>query len=354
MSILRENIVYTILALVAIVLIGVTIGLQLVIITGQNPTVLTGAAQQATQQSANANGQQVAFAVATVTATPAVLIIQPAPIGQTQDNPTAPVQNNPVQNNPVQNNPVQNNPVQDNPAQEAPSDEAQAAPTEPAAVEPTATEPPQTAAEQAPVDTPVVAPTESPTSVPPTPLPPTPAPPTPVPPTATDTPTVAPTESPTPVDTAAFHIGFANRGYGCPLVSQIVERILEERLDTSTALVNFDTVESMFRAVANNEIDMTLCYLDPDDREILRGDNKRTIGFKMVQLGSQYWENGNQKLQMWVNLPTMSELRTTEHTCMLNFFYSLRFVESDLQTIDVDDWLDTHAADIDGWVNCES
>lgn len=340
MSILRENIVYTILALVAIVLIGVTIGLQLVIITGQNPSVLTGAVQQATQQSINANGQQVAFAVATVTETPAVLIIQPAPIGEAQGNAAAEPQDNAATEG------------ESAPAVATQNNDEQAAPAEAAAPEPTTTEPPQNAAEQPPVDTPTE--TALPTSLPPTPVPDTPVPPTPAPPTATDAPTLVPTESPTPVDTAEFHIGFANRGYGCPVVSQIVERILEERLDTSTALVNFETVESMFRAVANNEIDMTLCYLDPDDRELLRGDNKRTIGFKMVQLGSQYWENGDQKLQMWVNLPTMSELRATDRTCMLNFFYSLRFVESDLQTIDVNGWLESHEFDIDEWVNCES
>ncbi|MCB9147268.1 MAG: hypothetical protein H6641_00790 [Caldilineaceae bacterium] len=337
MSILRENIVYTILALVAIVLIGVTIGLQLVIITGQNPTVLNGAAQQATQQSLN--GQSVAFAVSTATETPAVLIIQPAPIGAAQSEPTAAMQDNPA--------PAGSNTI----TQEVQSGDVQPVATDVATVEPTATEVTQPAAEQIAVD----APTETalPTPVPPTPAPPTPIPPTPAPPTATDTPTILPTESPTPVDATAFHIGFANRGYGCPVVSQIVERILEDRLDTATELISFDTVESMFRAVANNEIDMTLCYVDPDDRELLRGDNKRTIGFKMVQLGSQYWESDEQKLQMWVNLPTMSALRAADHTCMLNFFYSLRFVESDLQIIDVNSWLNAHAADIDEWVNCE-
>ncbi|MCB0092017.1 MAG: hypothetical protein KDE54_29205, partial [Caldilineaceae bacterium] len=235
--------------------------------------------------------------------------------------------------------------------QEVQSGDVQPVATDVATVEPTATEVTQPAAEQIAVD----APTETalPTPVPPTPAPPTPIPPTPAPPTATDTPTILPTESPTPVDATAFHIGFANRGYGCPVVSQIVERILEDRLDTATELISFDTVESMFRAVANNEIDMTLCYVDPDDRELLRGDNKRTIGFKMVQLGSQYWESDGQKLQMWVNLPTMSLLRAADHTCMLNFFYSLRFVESDLQIIDVNSWLNAHAADIDEWVNCE-
>ena len=357
MSILRENIVYTILALVAIVLIGVTIGLQLVIITGQNPTVLNGAAQQATQQSLN--GQSVAFAVSTATETPAVLIIQPAPIGAVQSEPTAAMQDNPA---PAGSNTITQE-VQSGDVQPVATDVATVEPTatepttteptttEPTATEPTATDVTQPAAEQLSVD----APTETalPTPVPPTPAPPTPIPPTPAPPTATDTPTILPTESPTPVDATAFHIGFANRGYGCPVVSQIVERILEDRLDTATELISFDTVESMFRAVANNEIDMTLCYVDPDDRELLRGDNKRTIGFKMVQLGSQYWESDGQKLQMWVNLPTMSLLRAADHTCMLNFFYSLRFVESDLQIIDVNSWLNAHAADIDEWVNCE-
>ena len=337
MSILRENIVYTILALVAIVLIGVTIGLQLVIITGQNPTVLTGAVQQATQQALENNGQQVAFAVATVTETPAVLIIQPAPIREVQNNPVSDSQSVPMGE------------TQNNLADEAQSNDTQAEPVEqPVVAEPTATTaPPTPPAEQPPVDTPTEV-------APPTPIPPTPVPPTPVPPTATEQPQLEPTATSELVDSGAFRIGFANRGYGCSTVSEIVARIMEERLGTSAALINYDSVEEMFVAVANNEIDMTLCYLDPDDRELLRGENKRTIGFKMVQLGSQYWDNEGKKLQMWVSLPVMSELRTAERSCMLNFFYSLRFAETDLQAVDVNSWMAAHAAEIDEWANCES
>lgn len=357
MSILRENIVYTILALVAIVLIGVTIGLQLVIITGQNPTVVTGAAQQATQQALENSGQQVAFAVATVTETPAVLIIQPAPAGGAQSNAVNEAQESAAladasqaDASQVDASQVDASQADESQAEDSPADTAQL-PDTPAEVtigEPTATE----AAPSAAVER---LPTETPTEVaPPTTVPPTPVPPTPAPPTATNAPAVEPTLPPPTVDSDLFRIGFANRGYGCPVVSQIVARIIEEQFATPTELISYDTVEGMFVAVANNEVKMTLCYLDPEDRELLRGDNKRTIGFKMVQLGSQYWENEGQKLQMWVNLPTMGELREADRSCLLNFLYSLRFEESDLQALEADSWLSEHGAEIEEWARCGS
>jgi hypothetical protein len=250
---------------------------------------------------------------------------------------------------------------------------------------PTPTPVPPTPVPPTPVPpTPTPAP---PTPVPPTPVPPTftalpatltlvpptftalPATPTVVPPTATVAPavvaaiTVAPqappataTVVPTPVATdtpeapADLRIGYTERALNCPLVTDIVQLALQRQLSLHIAKVHFKNADDLFAALASttssDRIDLTFCYIDPDDRSYL-GNYGSSLRF----LDGNYGESNKKKFYAVINSALISPLKT-QKPCLHSFLTKLDFGDMHFQEQDAAQWLDKNSVRISAWSQC--
>lgn len=317
----KENTAYIILALIAIVLIGVTIGLQIVILAERQTASDEPEAETSILKSSPVPGQlpevnrlqadlnsgqnlagQVAMAVATATSTPVVVVIEPTPV--------------------------------------------------------------------------------PPTPVPPTPVPPTLAPPTSVPPTAVPTsqpevPTTAETSIdtqgnasietdndggeivavpptatsfsaplPTVTSSADYLFGYVDRGNDCVFITQTVETVLIQQLGIQVRTVPFNDSSSLFSELAGGGVDFTLCYIDPDDRQLMR----QYLG-DIRQIGFQHYSGDGYKLQLWANGGSKAEIRE-QSPCMLDFLEKIDFTNFAIEGQTTDSFIQENGSTITNWLDC--
>lgn len=159
------------------------------------------------------------------------------------------------------------------------------------------------------------------------------------------------TEVPTPLITNDIRFGVTNRYVDCHAATDITRLAIKEELELESTLHFYDTVDELFMALAQGEIDLTLCYLDPGDRGRIRGENKEIFGKHMTQIGSYYWNLENSKLQIWSNGQRKASWRT-EEPCLVSFLEDLRFTDSSFQQNTPELWIQNHTDEIQTWVNC--
>ncbi|MCB0096227.1 MAG: hypothetical protein KDE46_10925 [Caldilineaceae bacterium] len=210
----------------------------------------------------------------------------------------------------------------------------------------------ETAIPLLPTDTPLPAPTLAPTTAPATDTPTlVPAPPTNTPSEIANT--VAPTSTvaleATPVPTAPqfdIRLATASRRVDCANMTAITERILSNRFQMNVQVMFFDTPTQMFDALAEGEADITLCYLDPDDRSFMRD----RLGL-IRQIGVQHDAGEDYKLQMWANGAYKAQLRDTR-ACVLDFLEKVDFTDLNTGSQEPQSWIDGHASELSTWLNC--
>ncbi len=296
MKLTKGRLIFVLLSLVVIVLLGIMVGLQLLIIT--NPTATPISADRTDQTS-------LPTAVESATA------IQ---VGLTTNAPT------------------------------------------PTPIPPT------------PVPPTPLAPTEAlPTSVPPTPLPPTEILPTPVPLTAA-LPTVvpptpvpatvvpaAPEARPTVINTTAppadIRLGETDRAVDCKFVTDIVQLFLERQMKLRVTRVHFNTVNDLFLALAsddpNQKIDLTLCYIDPDDRAYLQKYDST-----LLFVAGSYAKSDQKRLFVMGNSTMIVQLKT-QRPCVYNFLKNLDFGDLQFPEADADQWLARNNGRALAWSQCQ-
>ncbi|MEZ4660373.1 MAG: hypothetical protein R2911_22680 [Caldilineaceae bacterium] len=209
--------------------------------------------------------------------------------------------------------------------------------------------------------TPVAAATDTPAPLPPTdtPLPPptiAPATDTPAPvppPTDTVAPLPAPTDTAVPAAPAAptapqfdIRLASASRRIDCVNMTTIAEQILSSRFQMQVQVLFFDSPTQMFDALAGGTADVTLCYLDPDDRSLMRD----RLGL-IRQIGVQHDVGADYKLQMWANGAYKAQLRDTR-ACVLDFLEKVDFTGLDVQTQEPQNWIESHSGELSTWLNC--
>lgn len=200
-----------------------------------------------------------------------------------------------------------------------------------------------------------------------TPLPPPPTntpPPVPTIAPAADTPTLAPpiptdTVMPAPTNTAGpeapvaptapqfdIRLATSSRRVDCTNMTAIAEQVLSSRFQMQVQVMFFDSPTQMFDALAEGMADVTLCYLDPDDRSLMRD----RLGL-IRQIGVQHDAGEDYKLQMWANGAFKAQLRDTR-ACVLDFLEKVDFTGLDVQTPDPQSWLESHSGELSTWLNC--
>lgn len=336
----KENTAYVILALVAIVLIGVTIGLQIVILSDQqeSPVASDGLSDlqaeplsgqlQNSQGQAGANArsvssessaanvdnadrstEQVALAISAPTDTPALIVLEPTevqptatPLSTSTPLPTA--------------TPAPIEPT----STPLPRDSIDEAQPEAQAAEQSAEQP-----EAQSIDTKQEAPTEIPT----------------VPPTGTPVVPLA-----TPTAQADILMGLLDRGQSCTTMTQVTARIMEEQLGVTVDFAAFSNATEMIEALAQHTIDITMCYKDPDDRQLMR----EFLG-SIRQVGSQHMAGDGYKLQLWANDAAKAEMRE-QTPCVLDLLEKIDFTDVDLVAGNADTLIQANRAAIAQWLEC--
>lgn len=210
-----------------------------------------------------------------------------------------------------------------------------------------------------------------------TPVPPTP---TPVPPTATatlpPTPTftataLPPTSPPTSVPTTAavirpmaraatnklqaprvdFRLGYIDRGDDCPLITKIVQTILETELDYQVSTVAFTTPDELFATLTANDdqqkIDWTMCYLDPTDRPFLQ-----KYGGFFVVIGGSYWRASDNNYQIMAN-GLRKKVIQQDQPCVYALLKNFTLKDAPISGQGAAAWLAAHKDRIRTWTSCQ-
>ena len=194
---------------------------------------------------------------------------------------------------------------------------------------------------------------EEPETRPATPVPPTAMPePTAVPtavPEPTDVPPTA-TPEPTPEPAADLVFGVASRVHDCRLMTDVVMQIAQNDFDLLVETREFDSADTLFEGLEQHEADVTLCFVDPDDRPQIKGEDGERLGF-IRQIGSHYWDTGDGKLQIWANGAAKAVLRE-QHACMLQTLEQMSIADGAIEAADAATWLDENETLVREWVRC--
>lgn len=324
----RDNLFYIILGLIAVVLIGVTIGLQIMLLSGRSSDQTADSSDVSAQGANTANQEQtsatlnsdegaVSMVINTPTSTAVVIAVEPS---NAESEPT-PIPIEPTSTAVLPNTPTEQA-VDDNTGAEA-------------AVE----EPPQE----------VVQPTAPPQ---PTELPPTEPPPTAPPPTATPIPTLAPTDTPiTPVD---FVFSYVDGRTECKLITEVVASLFET-WGWSTRIVRFSTMDEIFSpSLYENDNplqpDLAFCYRDPEDREQFLSQN----GTDLELISSGYTTVDDQKYYVLAHSGLPAQLRY-ENPCILNFLKDLSLDDATLADVsDPAEWTTQNIDLVTSWGTCDA
>ena len=150
-----------------------------------------------------------------------------------------------------------------------------------------------------------------------------------------------------------LRLGYVKRGMNCSFITQIVMLVLKKELNSQEALgvnvvsISFDTDDELFTALAEKDVDVTLCVIDPNDRTHI----KKRLGH-IRQIGSYYWSDGHSKLQIWANGAAKAEWRK-KNPCLLRFLENLHFKNLVFQGEGANMWLQNHADDqLQTWITC--
>lgn len=160
----------------------------------------------------------------------------------------------------------------------------------------------------------------------------------------TSEPTLAPTSTSAPA--ADIRLGVLDRDFNCPLITEISTVLLEQKLDVTSEIVSYSTPDELFDGLAQNEVDVSLCFIDPLDRAQI----KPRLGL-IRQIGSYYWEEEDHKLQVWAYTEAKANLRK-EMPCVLNYFENLSLTDSEWQEQEPNKWVQNHALQIQDWITC--
>jgi hypothetical protein len=146
-------------------------------------------------------------------------------------------------------------------------------------------------------------------------------------------------------------LGVTDRGMNCPLISQIVAHVLEEEAGLSVGIIEYESAEALFASLVGSsdqkEIDLTFCFLDPDDRDYLK-----LYPTDLKQIGEAIWQAkaSPEKLLIMVNSSVFVDIH--EKYCLHDILPHLIFDDASFEEQDVDRWLERHGELLQSWGSC--
>lgn len=182
---------------------------------------------------------------------------------------------------------------------------------------------------------------------------------------AVDTPAVAPIEEAEVITVTPepdLLLGVTDRGMNCPLISQIVAHLLTEEAGLSVRMIEYESAEALFAALAASDqpsplpimgeeegvrADLTFCFLDPADRSYLK-----RYPTDLKQIGEPIWhaKGSPEKLLIMVNSAVFVDIH--EKDCAHDLLHDLRFDDASFEEQEVEPWLETHRELVESWGGC--
>ncbi|MEZ4727876.1 MAG: hypothetical protein R3E79_12170 [Caldilineaceae bacterium] len=179
----------------------------------------------------------------------------------------------------------------------------------------------------------------------------------PLPPVAAAAPTpllpliTSPLPTPTPAVAVDFRLGYVDRNSGCAAVTALMQLVMEREFDLQIATVAFPGTDSLFEKLAAKtaaeHIDLSFCYTDPVDRPYLQ----KYFGF-IIFIGSGYRQVADQKFIIMSNAAVKSPIERG-NPCLYRFFTNLNLNDFDFNSEDVATWYAHNVDTIASWVRCE-
>lgn len=158
-------------------------------------------------------------------------------------------------------------------------------------------------------------------------------------------------EAITAEDEPELLLGVTDRGMNCPLISQIVAHVLEEEAGLSVGIIEYESAEALFASLVGRsdqkEIDLTFCFLDPDDRDYLK-----LYPTDLKQIGEAIWQAkaSPEKLLIMVNSSVFVKIQKKH--CLHDILAHLIFHDASFEEQDVERWLETHGELVQSWGSC--
>jgi hypothetical protein len=150
---------------------------------------------------------------------------------------------------------------------------------------------------------------------------------------------------------ANYRLGYLERGDNCVIVATILQRILEQEFNQTIEMVAFTQVDELFRTLAEpnaeSRIDLTPCYIDPDDRDYL----PQHFGFIIFVAG--VYGKLTDKNHLLVSNGSVKKILQREQPCLYKFLKEFRINDTNLQGVDAAAWIANHNALIRSWITCQ-
>jgi hypothetical protein len=148
-----------------------------------------------------------------------------------------------------------------------------------------------------------------------------------------------------------YRLGHIDRGDRCATVATILQLILQQEFQQTVETVAFTQVDKLFLTLADpnveSRIDLTPCFIDPDDRDYL----PKHFGF-IIFVAGDYGKIAG-KSYMLVSNGSLKKVLQREQPCLYRFLKEFRIDDTSLQEVDAAAWIADHSALIRGWTTCE-
>lgn len=171
-------------------------------------------------------------------------------------------------------------------------------------------------------------------------------------PTPLSTATTLPPATNTPDVAADFRIGYVESNATCTAVTELMTLVLEGKFGLQIATIPFPDAASLFAKLAEKSaaerVDLSFCYVDPDDRTYLQ----KYFGF-IIFIGSGYRQLNNQKFIVMSNAGVKSPIERG-NPCLYRFLTNLNLNDVNLDAGDMNGWYQDHAEQVANWTRCES
>ena len=169
--------------------------------------------------------------------------------------------------------------------------------------------------------------------------------------TSTDTLAATPSPAPTVMPSGDLVMGMVDERDACAFVADILIEVFAERFELDVVSVSFDTIEELYipllgSATEDASVDLTLCQMDPADRELLR-----IKGDAVALIGSTYASNDGQRYLVVANADAATELRR-EQSCAYEFLSKMNFGDLSELPLEPTEWLAQNSDLIDEWTLC--
>jgi type II secretory pathway pseudopilin PulG len=151
--------------------------------------------------------------------------------------------------------------------------------------------------------------------------------------------------------TADFRLGYVASNADCTAVTELMKLILEQEFALQIATIPFAESATLFAKLADKveaeRVDLSFCYVDPDDRSYLQ----QYFGF-LIFIGSGYRQFDNQKFMIMSNAAVKSPIERGA-PCLYRFLTNLNLADVELSAGNMAGWYQTHAEQVASWTRCE-